>query len=110
MDGLETQRYNIVVIGATNANESVLDQALLRPGRLDRKIYIDRPGLKDREKLLAFYLGKVKAEPTLDVARLARRTVYHSPADIESLVKESALIATRNRHETITFKDLSEAL
>ena len=110
MDGLETQRYNIVVIGATNASESVLDQALLRPGRLDRKIYIDRPGLKDREKLLAFYLGKVKAEPTLDVARLARRTVYHSPADIENLVKESALIATRNRHETIVFKDLSEAL
>ncbi|OGX39335.1 MAG: hypothetical protein A3C53_01890 [Omnitrophica WOR_2 bacterium RIFCSPHIGHO2_02_FULL_68_15] len=110
MDGLETQRYNIVVIGATNANESVLDQALLRPGRLDRKIYIDRPGLKDREKLLAFYLGKVKAEPNLDVARLARRTVYHTPADIENLVKESALIATRNRHETIVFKDLSEAL
>jgi cell division protease FtsH len=110
MDGLESQRYNIVVIGATNANESVLDQALLRPGRLDRKIYIDRPGLKDREKLLEFYLGKVKADQNVDVARLARRTVYHSPADIESLVKESALIATRNRHDTITFKDLSEAL
>ncbi len=110
MDGLETQRYNVVVIGATNASEAVLDQALMRPGRLDRKIYIDRPGLKDREKLLAFYLGKVKAEPTLDVARLARRTVYHSPADIENLVKESALIATRNQHETILFKDLSEAL
>src|SRR3990167_52155 len=81
MDGLESARYNVVVIGATNASESVLDQALLRPGRLDRKIYIDRPGLKDREKLLAFYLGKVKAEPTLDVARLARRPGDHSPAD-----------------------------
>jgi cell division protease FtsH len=110
MDGLESMRYNIVVIGATNALESVLDQALMRPGRLDRKIYVDRPGLKDREKLIVFYLSKVKADPNVDVGRLARRTVYHSPADIENLIKESALIATRNRHERITYKDLSEAL
>jgi cell division protease FtsH len=110
MDGLESMRYNIVVIGATNASESVLDQALLRPGRLDRKIYVDRPGLKDREKLIVFYLSKVKADANVDVGRLARRTVYHSPADIENLIKEAALIATRNRHERITFKDLSEAL
>ena len=60
MDGLESAQYNIVVIGATNASESVLDPALLRPGRLDRKIYVDRPGLEDREKLYQFYLGKVK--------------------------------------------------
>ena len=110
MDGLESQRYNIVVIGATNASESVLDQALLRPGRLDRKIYVDRPGLDDREKLYQFYLGKVKADPAIDVARLARRTVWKSPADIENIVKESALIATRNKRQLITFKDLSEAL
>ncbi|MBI4341493.1 MAG: AAA family ATPase [Candidatus Omnitrophica bacterium] len=110
MDGLESQRFNVVVIGATNADEDVLDQALLRPGRLDRKIYIDRPGLADREKLLQFYLGKVKAEPNIDVHRLACRTVYHTPAEIENLVKESALIATRNRHELIMYRDLSEAL
>ena len=110
MDGLETQRYNVVVIGATNANESVLDQALLRPGRLDRKIYVDRPGLEDREKLYQFYLAKVKADPSIDVARLARRSVWKSPADIENIVKESALIATRNQREVVTSKDLSEAL
>lgn len=110
MDGLESQRYNIVVIGATNANESVLDAALLRPGRLDRKIYVDRPGLEDRESLYRFYLGKVKAEPAIDVARLARRSVWKSPADIENIVKESALIATRSKRELVTFKDLSEAL
>lgn len=110
MDGLETSRFNVVVIAATNANEDVLDQALLRPGRLDRKIYVDLPGLNDRTKLLQFYLGKVKADPAVDIARLARRTVYSSAAEIENLVKESALIATRNKREVITFKDLSEAL
>ena len=110
MDGLESQQYNIVVIGATNADESVLDQALMRPGRLDRKIYIDRPGLDDREKLLRFYLGKVKAGADIDVGRLARRTVGHSPAEIENLIKEAALIATRNKRTAITFRDLSEAL
>jgi cell division protease FtsH len=110
MDGLETQRYNVVVIGATNANENVLDPALLRPGRLDRKIYVDRPGLEDREKLFKFYLSKVKADPAIDVARLGRRAVWKSPAEIENVVKEAALIATRNKHELINFKDLSEAL
>ncbi len=110
MDGLESQRYNVVVIGATNASESVLDPALLRPGRLDRKIYVDRPGLDDREKLYQFYLAKVKADPAIDVARLARRSVWKSPADIENIVKESALIATRNQRQIITSKDLSEAL
>lgn len=110
MDGLESQKYNIVVIGATNAGEEVLDQALLRPGRLDRKLYVDRPGLEDREKLFRFYLGKVKADPSTDVARLARRSVWKSAADIENIVKESVLIATRSKREQVTFKDLSDAL
>ena len=110
MDGLGSQQFNVVVIGATNAQESVLDQALLRPGRLDRKIYIDKPGLDDREKLYRFYLGKVKADPAIDIARLARRSVWKTPADIENVVKEAALIATRNKHALVTYRDLSEAL
>ncbi|MBI3322620.1 MAG: AAA family ATPase [Candidatus Omnitrophica bacterium] len=110
MDGLESARYNVVVIGATNAGESVLDQALLRPGRLDRKIYVDRPGLEDREKLYGFYLSKVKADAAIDVSRLARRSVWKSPADIENIVKEAALIATRNKRDVVTFKDLSDGL
>ncbi|MBI3320985.1 MAG: AAA family ATPase [Candidatus Omnitrophica bacterium] len=110
MDGLESQRYNVVVIGATNASETVLDPALLRPGRLDRKIYVDRPGLEDREKLYQFYLAKVKTDAAIDVARLARRSVWKSPADIENIIKEGALIAARNKREAVTFKDLSEAL
>ena len=110
MDGLESSRYNVVVIGATNASESVLDQALLRPGRLDRKIYVDRPGLDDREKLYRFYLSKVKADPTIDTARLARRSVWKSAADIENIVKEGALIAARTKRDLVTSKDLSDAL
>ena len=110
MDGLETQRYNIVVIGATNASESVLDEALLRPGRLDSKLYVDRPGLDDRQKLYAFYLAKVAAEPSIDVARLARRSVWKSPAEIENIVKESALIAARDKRSVVNFRDISEAL
>jgi cell division protease FtsH len=110
MDGLESAKYNIVVIGATNANESVLDQALLRPGRLDRKIYVDRPGLEDRESLYRFYLAKVKADATIDVARLARRSVWKSPADIENIIKEAALIAARSKRVLVTSKDLSDAL
>ena len=109
MDGLESQQYNIVVIGATNADEDVLDPALLRPGRLDRKLYITHPGLEDREKLFQFYLEKVKADSAIDVARLARRAVWKSPADIENIIKEAALIATRNKREAIAFKDISEA-
>ncbi len=110
MDGLESGRCNIVVIGATNANESVLDQALLRPGRLDRKIYVDRPGLEDRDKLYQFYLKQVKTDPAVDTARLARRSVWKSPADIENVVKEAALIATRNKRDVVTSKDISDAL
>lgn len=110
MDGLREKDYNVIVIGATNAAEGVLDRALLRPGRFDRKIYIDRPGLEGREQLFNYYLGKVKRDPNIDVSRLARKTVYKSPADIENVVKESALIATRDKRDIVAFKDISEAL
>ena len=112
MDGLNEREANILVIGATNASESVLDQALLRPGRFDRKIYVDRPDLNDREALFRYYLTKVKYDPAIDVARLARRSVWKTPADIENIIKEAALIATRNKREReqVTFKDLSEAI
>ena len=109
MDGLQSMGSNIVIIGAMNQAEAVLDEALLRPGRFDRKLYVDLPGLEDREKLFQFYLAKVKADSSVDVARLARRSVWKSPADIQNIVQESALIATRNKRVAITFKDLSEA-
>lgn len=111
MDGLTEKEQNVVLIGATNAGEEILDPALLRPGRFDRKIYIDKPGLDGREKLFKYYLGKVKYDHSqVDVNRLAKRSVYKSPAEIENIVKEAALIATRNERESITYKDISEAI
>ncbi|MFC1570177.1 AAA family ATPase [Candidatus Omnitrophota bacterium] len=109
MDGLKGKEENIVVIGATNAPETTLDQALLRPGRFDRKLMVTAPSQEDREKLFKFYLDKVKAESTLDLGRLARRAVGKTPADIANIVKESALIATRYKKAEIGLKEISEA-
>jgi cell division protease FtsH len=110
MDGLDTGGENVIVIGATNAAEDSLDPALLRPGRFDRKVYIVRPGLDGREKLFKYYLGKVKHEASIDVGHLARKSVGKSPAEIENIVKESALIATRNGKEVISYKEITEAI
>jgi cell division protease FtsH len=110
MDGLESNKNNIIVIGATNANESVLDKALLRPGRFDRKIYITLPNLKEREELFDFYLKKVKAASNVDVSKLARKAVGKSPAEIENIIKEAALFATRENKELIDMNDISSAM
>lgn len=110
LDGLDSKRHNIVVIAATNANESVMDKALLRPGRFDRKIYINLPNLREREELFKFYLKKVKAASDIDVSRLAKKSVYKSPAEIENIIKESALIATRKNKDIIDIDDISDAI
>lgn len=119
MDGLSEMKdkqgnplpeQNVIVIGATNAGEDTLDRALLRPGRFDRKLYIEVPGLEDREKLFAYYLSKIDHDPSIDVARLARKAVYKSPAEIESIVKEAAIVATRNKRDIIKLEDISEAI
>jgi cell division protease FtsH len=109
MDGLESEA-NIVVFAATNAIENILDDALLRPGRFDRKIFVGRPNLEEREALFAYYLGKVKYDPELEVARLARKAVHKTPAEVENIVKEAALIAARSGRDQVTFKDFSEAI
>ncbi len=110
MDGLKEKDYNIIVMGATNAPESFLDQALLRPGRFDRKIYVDKPNLEDREKLLAYYFKNVKFdEKNIKFNRLARITVGNSPADIANLIREAALITVRNKRPLITMKDIDDA-
>jgi cell division protease FtsH len=110
MDGLQGRQENVVVIGATNAAEGVLDQALLRPGRFDRKIYVDRPNLEGREKVFKFYLSKVQVDPGVDAGRLARISVGKTPAEIENIVKEAALIATREKRDAVSYKDISAAI
>lgn len=110
MDGLTGRGENVIMIGATNAAEETLDPALLRPGRFDRKLYVTKPGLEDREAIFSYYLAKVKHEASIDVKRLARKAVGKSPADIENIIKEAALIATRHGSEVITHKEISEAI
>ncbi|MDO8488629.1 MAG: AAA family ATPase [Candidatus Omnitrophota bacterium] len=110
MDGLKDKDYNIVIIGATNAQESFLDPALLRPGRFDRKIIVDKPNLDDRQKLFAYYLKTVKYDPVdVKIDRLARITVGQSPADIANIVREAALITIRNHNSSISMKEIDEA-
>ncbi len=110
MDGLGDKVENVIVIGATNAAEDSLDPALLRPGRFDRKIYVDKPDLQEREDLFKYYLSKIKVDESLDVARFARKAVGKTPADIANLTKESALIATRAKQDRVTADHLSEAM
>src|SRR3989338_5902938 len=111
MDGLQEKDENVVIIGATNAPEANLDAALLRPGRFDRKLFIDRPNLEEREKIFEFYFDKVKYDKSsVDIKRLARKSVYKTPAEIENIIKESVLIATRDNKDAVEYKHVSEAI
>ncbi len=110
MDGLGDKEENVVVIGATNAAQDTIDEALLRPGRFDRKIFVEKPDLQEREELFRYYLSKIKYDEKLDIARFARKAVGKSPADIANLTKEAALIATRSKEDKVTAEHLSEAM
>ena len=109
MDGLRQIENNIVVIAATNVDESDLDPAIMRAGRFDRKIYVTRPNLKEREQVFAFYMKKVTTDASVRPDILARKTLWFSPSDIENMIRESGLIALRENREAISFKDLSMA-
>ncbi len=110
MDGLVDNDAPVVVIGAMNMKEEVLDPALRRPGRFDRQITIDLPNLKERKDIFDYYAKKIKVDPSVDFARLARKTIRYSPAEIENVLKESILIATREKREVVTYKDCTRAL
>lgn len=110
MDGLKDKDYNVILIGATNAPETYLDPALLRPGRFDRKIIVDKPNLEDRAKLFTYYLRNVKYNAQdVKIDRLARITVGQSPADIANIVHEAALITVRNQNLLVSMKEIDEA-
>jgi len=110
MDGLKDKDHNIILIGATNAPENYLDPALLRPGRFDRKIIVDKPNLEDRGKLFSYYLKSVKYNAQdVKIDRLARITVGQTPADIANIVREAALITVRNQNTSISMKEIDEA-
>ena len=108
MDGFDITK-GIVVIGATNRPE-VLDEALLRPGRFDRRIIVDKPDLKGREDILKVHLKNVKTDENINFKQIALGTSGCSGADIANMVNEAALKAVREGRETVNQDDLMEAI
>jgi len=108
MDGFE-HNTGVIVLAATNRPD-VLDPALLRPGRFDRKIVVPRPDLNGREQILNIHCRNKKLSDDVNLARLARRTPGFVGADIENLCNEAALLAARARKEHIEAVDFEEAL
>ena len=108
MDGFDVTK-GIVVIGATNRPE-VLDEALLRPGRFDRRVVVDRPDLKGREDILKVHLKNVKTSDDLNLKQIALGTSGCSGADIANMVNEAALRAVREGRDRVIQDDLMEAI
>ena len=107
MDGFDTQR-GIIIMAATNRPE-ILDPALLRPGRFDRQVVLDRPDLKGREKILQVHTKNVSMGPDVNLVEIAARTAGFVGADLANLVNEAALRAARRGNETVAMQDFDEA-
>jgi cell division protease FtsH len=108
MDGFGTDT-GIIVLAATNRPD-VLDTALLRPGRFDRQITIDKPDLKGREAIFKVHLKPIKVSQTLDVHKLAEQTPGFAGADIANVCNEAALIAARKGKEAVDMSDFQDAV
>jgi len=108
MDGFEPTQ-NIIVIAATNRPD-VLDPALLRPGRFDRRVMIDLPDLKDREAILLVHAQKKPLAKTVELKKIAERTAGFSGADLANILNEAAILAARNNKKEIANEDLFEAI
>ncbi|NEO99775.1 MAG: ATP-dependent zinc metalloprotease FtsH [Symploca sp. SIO2E9] len=109
MDGFAVGEATVIVLAATNRPE-VLDPALLRPGRFDRQVLVDRPDLAGRLKILEIYANKVKLGGDIDLKAIATRTPGFAGADLANLVNEAALLAARNRREQVSQADFAEAI
>lgn len=107
MDGFETNE-GVILIAATNRPD-VLDQALLRPGRFDRQVVVDRPDVRGREGILKVHTKKIPLAKDVDVAVLAKGTPGFSGADLSNLVNEGALLAARKNKKRVEMVDLEEA-
>ena len=108
MDGFGTD-LGIIILAATNRPD-VLDSALLRPGRFDRQIGIDRPDLVGREAIFKVHLEPIKIAETLDIHKLAEQTPGFAGADIANVCNEAALIAARKNKEAVDFSDFQDAI
>lgn len=109
MDGFSAGDATVIVLGATNRPET-LDPALLRPGRFDRQVLVDRPDLAGRLAILQVYAQKVQVGEDVNLKEIATQTPGFSGADLANLVNEAALLAARNQRENIKQKDFKEAI
>ncbi len=108
MDGFETGT-NVIVIAATNRPD-ILDPALLRPGRFDRRIVVDMPDSKAREGILKVHTRKKPLAKTVDLGKIARSTPGFTGADIENLANEAAILTAKNNKKTIGMKALEKSI
>ncbi|MFY7806594.1 MAG: ATP-dependent zinc metalloprotease FtsH [Limnoraphis robusta] len=109
MDGFTVGDQTVIVLAATNRPEA-LDAALLRPGRFDRQVLVDRPDLAGRKAVLEIYAKKVKLGDDVDLHQIATQTPGFGGADLANLVNEAALLAARNQRQTVAQKDFKEAI
>ncbi|MDD5086037.1 MAG: ATP-dependent zinc metalloprotease FtsH [Candidatus Omnitrophica bacterium] len=108
MDGFNTQE-GVILIGATNRPD-VLDPALLRPGRFDRTVVIDRPDINGREAILKVHVRNIKLNGNVDLKKIARQTPGFSGADLANLVNEGALLAARHEKESVSQGELEVSI
>ena len=107
MDGFESNE-GVILIAATNRPD-VLDPALLRPGRFDRQIVVDRPDVRGREGILKVHMKNIPIDEDVDVSVLAKGTPGLSGAELESIVNEAALLAARRNRDKVTMRDMEDA-
>jgi cell division protease FtsH len=108
MDGFDA-RAGLIIMGATNRPE-ILDPALLRPGRFDRQVLVDRPDKRGREKILQIHAKNVKLGPDVDLKAIATRTPGFAGADLANVVNEAALLAARRNKNHVTRHEFEEAI
>lgn len=107
MDGFDSDK-GIILVGATNRPD-VLDPALLRPGRFDRQVVIDRPDVKGREAILNVHARKVKLAGYVDMKRIAKATAGFSGAELAAVINEAAILAAMKNKDSVEMSDLEEA-
>ena len=108
LDGFNNNE-GVIVMAATNRAD-ILDQALLRPGRFDRQIYVNLPDVRGREAILKIHARDKHLAEDVNLGSIARGTVGFSGADLENLLNEAALLAVRRKHRFITMEDIDEAI
>lgn len=108
MDGFDTHA-GVILIASTNRPD-VLDPALLRPGRFDRQVVIERPDIKGREEILRVHSRTVKLAAEVDLAKLARQTPGFSGADLANLINEAALLSARRKKDAVAQPELEESI